>query len=600
MELRHYLSVADYAVIAVFLLFSVAIGIKFRLSGNRQQTVLEYLFAGKNMSTLPVVLSIIATLTATGTMISTPAEVYRYGIQHLITPFGTAFGMYLSSHLYVPVYFQCGVSTAYEFLEMRYGKNTRYAISAIFLIQTVLIVSSVLLGPALALSAVTNLSISTSIFLVGGVCTFYCTLGGLKAVLWTDVLQAMLMFTCVIAFFSAGLVDTGGVFKIYERAIEGKRMNLFNFRLDFMTRYTFWNCLFRGFVHGLGSYGTGQMEVQRMLSLKTSDKASRALQISILPILLLHVMCNSAGLILYSLFHFCDPILNTNQTKLTKYDQMVPYYIVNRFSSYPGLTGLCISGIFSGSLSTVSSALNSLSTVTVVDYIQPLFPGMTESKNVFLAKLLCFLYGIVGIGITYIFLNVQSLKQFVTSITVFEGSILAVFLIGILTRKADDNCIIFGTVLSVPIIAWLSFGALFSGYKEPPLALNNHLSAINSSSQMPNFTTRCIDESTNIQTTILLPTYKSDIFVLYKISFQWLPVLSFFCTSFMIFLMIIITGWNKNAINFNSKCLSPMTRFWIKEQKQTDESFLPANDIDLQKQIVSNPDHTTTLLPDTI
>nr|XP_042912272.1 sodium-dependent multivitamin transporter-like [Parasteatoda tepidariorum] len=321
MELRHYLSVADYAVITVFLLLSAAIGIKFRLSGNRQQTVQEYLFAGKNMSTLPVVLSITATLTATGTMISTPAEVYRYGIQYVIMSFGTAFGMYLSSHLYVPVYFQCGVSTAYELQ------------------------------------------------------------GGLKAVLWTDVLQAMLMYTCVIAFLSAGTVDTGGVSKIYERAVEGKRTNLF-----------------------------------------------KALQISILPILLLHVMCNLAGL-------------------------MLPYYIVNRFSSYPGLTGLCFSGIFSGSLSTVSSALNSLSTVTVVDYIQPLFPGMTESKKVFLAKLSCFLYGILGIGITFIFLNVQSLKQFFTSISVYDGSILAVFLIGILTRKADDNCIIFGTVLSVPIIA---------------------------------------------------------------------------------------------------------------------------------------------------
>ncbi|XP_071039677.1 uncharacterized protein [Parasteatoda tepidariorum] len=121
---------------------------------------------------------------------------------------------------------------------------------------------------------------------------------------------------------------------------------------------------------------------------------------------------------------------------------------------------------------------------------------------------------------------------------------------------------------------------------------------------MLNFTTSCVDESTNIsefQTTNILPTYKSDIFVLYKISFQWLPMLSFFCTSFMVFLMIIITGWRKNAINSNSKCLSPMTRFWIKEQNQADESFLPANGIELQKQIVvSDPDHTTTLLPDII
>nr|XP_042906435.1 sodium-coupled monocarboxylate transporter 2-like [Parasteatoda tepidariorum] len=299
--------------------------------------------------------------------------------------------------------------------------------------------SPCLYGPSLALSAVTDLSLNMCILVIGGVCTFYCAMGGLKAVLWTDVLQAVLMFIFVIAFYSAGVSDAGGISNIYDRAMSGGRLQIFNFSLDFTVRYTFWNCLCRGFLYGFGGYGASQLEVQRLLSTNDVKKAQRCLLFSIIPVFVFHSLSNLAGLVLYSLYYLCDPVLDKAQTGLTKYDQMMPYYIIRKFIAYPGLTGLCIAGIFSGSLSTISSILNCLSTVTMVDYVQPCFATISEKKNVLLAKTFSVLYGLIGIGLAFAFSYVQSLKQFGITLFALEGSAIVIFLIGILTRKADDK-----------------------------------------------------------------------------------------------------------------------------------------------------------------
>ncbi|PRD34982.1 UNVERIFIED_CONTAM: Sodium-coupled monocarboxylate transporter 2 [Trichonephila clavipes] len=161
-----------------------------------------------------------------------------------------------------------------QFLEVRYGKITRYVVSALFILQMVLYMSSVLYAPVLALNAVTDLSIELSIIVFGTICTFYCAMGGLKAVLWSDVFQFILMFIAIMALYIAGIRETGSLENIYDRAYNGNRLNMFE-----------------------------------------------TLLISILPVIGLYLLCNLYGLILYSVYHLCDPISNKKATGLTKYDQ---------------------------------------------------------------------------------------------------------------------------------------------------------------------------------------------------------------------------------------------------------------------------------------
>ncbi|GBO17342.1 hypothetical protein AVEN_167006-1, partial [Araneus ventricosus] len=163
-----------------------------------------------------------------------------------------------------------------------------------------------------------------------------------------------------------------------------------------------------------------------------------ALLTSIPFVFLLYTSACLHGIVLYAVYFLCDPVLNNKETGLIKYDQIVPYFLVSEFHSIPGLTGLSVAGIFSASLTTVSSVLNSLATATVVDFAHPIFPSLqrNEKKSLLLAKGLSLGYGAVCICLAFALTKVHSISQvgYLFGNT-FEGPIAAIFTIGVLTRK---------------------------------------------------------------------------------------------------------------------------------------------------------------------
>ncbi|GBO18627.1 Sodium-coupled monocarboxylate transporter 1, partial [Araneus ventricosus] len=221
-----------------------------------------------------------------------------------------------------------------------------------------------------------------------------------------------------------------------------------------------------------GFFGTGQVYVQRYLSLGGCKNAQSALLWSIIPVALCLILTTLIGIVLYAVFYLCDPILNT-QTGLKKHDQLVPYFIISRFHSIPGLTGLCIAGIFSGALSTLSSTQNALAMSAVMDFIQPLFSGkLTEKSLLLIGKTLAILYGAIFIGLSLAMSKVDSmLASAMVSHALFEGPIVAIFLIGVLSRKATDKVIVTSLIIGVIITGWTGFNMLFSGYRSSPLPL---------------------------------------------------------------------------------------------------------------------------------
>ncbi|GBM57953.1 Sodium-dependent multivitamin transporter [Araneus ventricosus] len=251
MAAAYYLGVLDYLIIAFTLLISTAIGITFKSSSKGTGKMREYFMAGKNMALLPVIMSTTATMISPLTTMGIPAEIYRYGIQLWTLALGTAVGMVLAAYIFIPVYFQCDVCTVYE----------------------VLWTSPILYSPVLALNAITDLPLELSILAFGAICSIYCAVGGLKAVLWTDVFQTILMFVTALMLLVAGIKDVGGFANVLDRAKEGGRLNMFNFQIDFTTRYTFWNGFFQGLSYGVTAYGVNQTGVQRLLSLSKIERA---------------------------------------------------------------------------------------------------------------------------------------------------------------------------------------------------------------------------------------------------------------------------------------------------------------------------------------
>ncbi|CAL1301301.1 unnamed protein product [Larinioides sclopetarius] len=337
------LSAADYILFILMLLVSAGIGLYFKFSGGKQTTTDEFLLAGKNMSILPVAFSIMASYLSAIAVIGVPAEVYMFGIHMVYFYVSYPIGVVIASYVCLPVFFKSGECTAFEMLYM----------------------AVVLYAPALALSAVTNVSIWTSVISVGVVCMFYCTLGGMKAVLWTDLFQAMLMFIGIFAIVIKGFSDIG-FSEVFRIGYEEDRIAIPTLSPSLTERYTVWNLLIQGCIYSLMTFGATQIQIKRLLTLKNISRSRMALYLSIPLNVLFYILACVAGLVIYAHFYKCDPLTASNKP-ISAADQLLPFYIIKVLGGYPGLPGLCICGVFAAALSTVSSGLNSLSSVTMQD-----------------------------------------------------------------------------------------------------------------------------------------------------------------------------------------------------------------------------------------
>ncbi|KAF8763792.1 Sodium-coupled monocarboxylate transporter 1 like protein [Argiope bruennichi] len=171
------LGIVDYIVIAITLALSTLIGLYFRFSGGRQKTTNEFLMGNQNVHILPVAVSIIATSLSSVSVLGVPAEMYLHGTQYVITGLGIPLGGLLAAYGFLPVFYEMQVSTAYQYLEKRFGKTIRTFVATLYTFLTVLDMGVVLYAPALALNAVTGLSTWASILSIAAVCMVYSSQG---------------------------------------------------------------------------------------------------------------------------------------------------------------------------------------------------------------------------------------------------------------------------------------------------------------------------------------------------------------------------------------------------------------------------------------
>ncbi|GFQ96855.1 sodium-coupled monocarboxylate transporter 2 [Trichonephila clavata] len=205
----------------------------------------------------------------------------------------------------------------------------------------------------------------------------------------------------------------------------------------------------------MSEYGGSQIQVQRLRTLKNLNKSKLAAFLSIPMLVSFHLLCCLCGLIIYAYFLFCDP-LTSPDSPIESADQLLPYFITTTLSDLPGLPGLCICGIFSATLSTVSSTTNSLASVASEDFLKPIFP--TLRVTVFHNKMISLLFGVLCVGVTFL---VASLGHLVKMSIIIGGMVngpnLAVFLLASCTTKANEEGVILGMLVSLALSAYLSF-----------------------------------------------------------------------------------------------------------------------------------------------
>ncbi|XP_053575790.1 sodium-coupled monocarboxylate transporter 1-like [Bombina bombina] len=467
-----YFSPWDYVVFALVLLISAAIGVYYAFTGRGKTTSKEFLTGGRSMSALPVALSLTASFMSAVTILGTPADVYRFGAMYGIFAISFVFVVVICAEIFLPVFYRLNITSTYEYLELRFNKAVRILGTVIFIIEMILYTGIVIYAPALALNQVSGFNLWGAMIATGLVCTFYCTLGGLKAVIWTDAFQIVIMLAGFIAVIIRGVVVQGGIQTIINDSYYGGRLNFWDFDPDPLRRHTFWTIVIGGTFLWTGIYGVNQSQVQRYVACKTRLQAKLSLYINLIglwAILACAVLC---GLILFSKYKDCDP---WTSNLISAPDQLMPYLVLDILRDYPGVPGLFVACAYSGTLSTVSSSINALAAVTVEDLIKP-FTNMSENQLSWTSKGMSALYGIVCIAMAAVASFMGSVIQAALSIfAMVGGPLLGLFSLGMFFPCGNSLGAIVGLIFGFTATLWAGIGSqIYSSLpdKSRPLPLS--------------------------------------------------------------------------------------------------------------------------------
>ncbi|TNM91409.1 hypothetical protein fugu_019789 [Takifugu bimaculatus] len=455
---------ADYVVFAVMLLVSAAVGVYYAWADRGQRSSSDFLTGGRRLTALPVSLSLTASFMSAITVLSNPAEVYRYGANIVFYGVSYVITMVVTSEVFLPVFYRLAITSTYEYLELRFSRATRLLGTVLFIVQTILYTGIVIYAPALALNQVTGMDLWGAVISTGLVCTFYCTMGGLRAVVWTDVFQLSVMLAGFLSVIIRSVDQQGGVIPIISDSEQGGRLNFWDFDPNPLRRHTFWTISIGGTFVWSSIYGINQAQVQRYISCKSISQARLSLYINLLGLLSILLCSVFAGMCLYSVYKHCDP---WTAGLVSAPDQLMPYLVMDILRDYPGLPGLFVAAAYSGSLSTVSSSINALAAVTVEDLLRP-YTSMSEKQLSWMSKGMTLLYGVLCIGMAGLASLLGGILQAAISIFgIIGGPLLGLFTLGIICPFANSKGALTGLLSGLVLSLWVGIGAQF--YPPPPV-----------------------------------------------------------------------------------------------------------------------------------
>ncbi|XP_016923868.3 sodium-coupled monocarboxylate transporter 2-like [Drosophila suzukii] len=439
----------DYVVFALMLGISAAIGVYFGFFAKGADTTEEYLMGGKRMKTIPIAISLVASQLSAISIMTIPAEMYAYGINWFFNVVCMLVVVPLLNYVVIPVFYNNNITNCYEYLEIRFCREVRVLQTFIFIMTMFFMLPIYIFLPSLAFAQVTGFNVHVINTVVCSICIFYTMFGGIKAVVWTDVIQAAIMVVSVVLVGVMGANRVGGLSEVLRIAGEGGRLDI-NYNFDLTTRSTIWNIFTSATILWAGHVGLNQSCVQRIVSLPSLGHARRSLVIFGFGFILIMFFNCFTGIVIYSRFHDCDPIESGHVSKV---DKMVPYFVQDTVGHLWGMPGVFISCVFSAALSTLSASINSLGGVVYFDYIKPYIRHTEHRANVIM-KLFVLFAGIYCIFGGMVVESFNSILQVVYSIGgVSFGSTCGVFLLGMLIPKCHGKAALTGIISSIVCMA---------------------------------------------------------------------------------------------------------------------------------------------------
>lgn len=432
----------NYTVIALYFIVMLLIGLKYSL---RQKSTDDYFKGGGRIPWWAAGLSLFGTSLSAITFMAIPAKTYMTDWGYFFFQMTPLLAAPLLIAVYIPYFRSLNITSAYEYLEKRFNLLTRLLGSLSFIILQLGRVGIILFLPSIAVNLVTGISIELCIVVMGIVSIIYTMMGGIEAVIWTDVLQVIILMagaflSLILIFMQTGMSPA----ESYPVLTDHRKFQILETAFDF-SRPTIWVVLLGGFFANLITSGSDQTMVQRYLTTATEGEARRSVWTFALLAIPATLIFFTIGTALY-LFYMKFPE-NLNSA-LENEDAIFPWYIVTQLPA--GVSGLLIAGIFSAAMSSLSSSMNSVSTAFITDFYHRFSWGSAKSE-LRMARLATLAFGVAGTGFALMMAswNIQSLwDQFQLYVGLFAGGLGGLFLLGMTVKKANGRGAVAGLLLS--------------------------------------------------------------------------------------------------------------------------------------------------------
>ncbi|GAA4441600.1 sodium/solute symporter [Pontibacter saemangeumensis] len=440
---KHYFAWLDYLVVALYLGLMIGIGL---WASRHQDTTDDYFRGGQRIPSWAAGLSIYGTQLSAITFMSIPAKTYATNWNYFILQITIVMVIPIITNYFIPFYRRLQITSAYEYLEQRFNYTARAMASLLYIMLQLGRVAIVLLLPSLALTLVTGINVSLCIVLMGAITIFYTMKGGIEAVIWTDVVQVVILLGGALAcLILIPLQLEGDASTIWQTIQEKGKLDILNTAFSF-SEPTLWVVLLGGVAINVISYGADQSVVQRYITTKDEAAAKRSMRLGAWMAVPSALIFFTIGTLLYLFFKEHPEKVNF---QLQSQDAIFPWYIVTELPA--GVTGLLIAAVFAAAMSTLSSSMNSVTTALITDFYRRFYPAKRERTYLTAAKALTLVIGVVGTSLALVMAQwgISSLwDQFNTILGLFTGGLGGLFVLGIFTRKANAKGAITGLVLS--------------------------------------------------------------------------------------------------------------------------------------------------------
>jgi len=464
------LSVFDFIVIAFYLIGIAVLGIRL---GGRQQSTDDYFLGGRDLPWWAVCFSVVATETSTLTIIGVPAVAYGGTMIFLQITGGYLLGRIVVSLLFLPRYFKGAMSTAYAYLGERFGDRMRSTASVTFMVTRLLADGVRLFATAIPIKVIADsagmslmgepISYGQIILLLGIITAIYTMIGGIRAVIWIDVVQMALYLLggalCAVLLIN-GLPENGFQLAAQENKFTFIDLGIGRSVIDWITQpYVAVTAIIGGAVFSMASHGTDQLIVQRLLTCRNLKDSQRALIGSAVLVAVQFALFLTLGALLW--IHYGG--LTPQELGLSRGDEVFPRYIIEGLPS--GVSGLLLAGILAAAMSTLSSSLNSLASSSMLDLVERFVKrSVSDARRLLFSRGLTLFWAGLFIVFASLFENTENpVVELGLAIASFTyGGLLGGFLLGIIIKRAQEWDAVIAFTLTIIVMVLIIFGVWYS------------------------------------------------------------------------------------------------------------------------------------------